>query len=246
MTQDGVSPTQGNESLATPSVKTASAHSVHGSIPRLYSQYRGPVILNMADGGADDEEILDTDDEATKKRKSNFKKVKEAREREKKRADDAEAEAAALRQEKAEREAADKAAADAKLAEQGKLKELADAKQKEAEEKAADAAREKARADAAEAEVKTFRDAQEAELQELLKTIPQDKQPPLDASDSVVKRLQQVKYAKSLLDTGAKPPVGGGAKKGGEVPPDVKELLGKPPGNADDAFTLMELSGKTS
>lgn len=188
-------------------------------------------------------DILETDDEETKKRKSNFKRVKEAREKEKDRADAAEAEAAKLRKEKEERDEADRLAGLKKLEEEGNLKALADAKQKEAEEKGAEAAREKDRADKAEARAKEYEDAQEEELKGLLEQIPEEKRPPLDPADPVSKRLKQVKHAMSLLESGPKPAVGGGVRKGQEQADRLAELKKKNFNQLteDEAAELVEL-----
>ncbi|MDQ3232462.1 MAG: hypothetical protein M3Q07_11620, partial [Pseudobdellovibrionaceae bacterium] len=140
-------------------------------------------------------------------KKSNFKKVQEDREAQKARADAAEAK---LR----EREEADKKAAEAKLTEEKKFEELATSSKAEAEAAKAEATAAKAEAETANAKLKKIEDQQEAELTKILETIPEDKRPPLDETDSVDKRLAQVRYAQSLLDLGPKPAAGAGVRKG--------------------------------
>lgn len=111
---------------------------------------------------------------------------------------------------------------------------------------AAEAKAEKARADAAEQKVKDFEDQQEAELAEFLKGIPDDKKPKLDPSDPVAKRLDLVKYAFSLLSSGPKPAVGGGARNDpqekGDRLAELCKLEKERPLTSDEAFELMELS----
>src|SRR5207248_3245371 len=135
-----------------------------------------------------------------------------------------------------DREEADKKAAEAKLAEEGKLKELADAKTKEAEAKSAEAAAEKKRADDLAVKVKAFEDQQEAELLEVLKDIPEDQKPPLDATDPASKRLQQAKHTRQLLGLKQDDPVGAGARHKNELGKKSRyqELLKKPRRTEDE------------
>lgn len=238
-----VSPKQGHASLATPSVKTAPVPFLHhSSHPILISQFRGPHIYNMAET---DEERLKREEEERKakedeEKKSNFKKVQEAREA-------AEARAAEAEKKLREREEADKKAEEEKLRQNSQFEQLAKDKEAEAQAKTDEAAREKARADAAEAKVKAFEDQQEAELVEILKGIPEDKKPPLDDSDPVSKRLAQARYAQSLLDSGPKPPVGGGHRKGGGNADRLKELREAEKTRLlteDETWEMMSLSGE--
>lgn len=233
---DRVSPAQGQEPLAAG--VPASVHSPTSSI--LYSQFRGPFALNLAE--TEEEKKAREDEE----KKSNFKKVQEKAEREETARKKAEQERDALLKEKAEREAQEKKAAEAKLAEEKKFEELAQQKDAEAKAKGDEAAKEKARADALEQKVKAFEDQQEAELQEILKKIPDDKKPPLDASDPVSKRLQQAKYAFQLLNLKPDDPVGAGTRhKPDQSKKDrYQELLKKPFRTPEESGELAELSGQ--
>src|SRR5574343_550959 len=217
MLTDGVSPTQGQESLA--SHVTAPVPSDHSSRPILFSQFRGPFPMNMAE--TEEEKKKREDDE----KKSNFDKVREKAEREEKARKAAEAERDALLKDKQDREAKDKAAAETKLKEQQEFQKLAEQKEAEAKAKGDEAAKEKARAEAAEAKVKAFEDQQEAELKTIIESLPKDKLPPLDPSDPVSKRLSQAKYAQTLLET-KKGPVGAGVRhdpKGGDRRKELRE-----------------------
>lgn len=231
-----VSPTQGHESLAKPSVKAAQAHSYHS--PILYSQFQGPFPMNMAE--TDEERKKREEDEA---KQSNFKKVQMAREEaealakaEKARADEAERK---LR----DREAADKKAADEKLLQDKKFEELAAQREAEAKAKSDEAAAEKKRADDLQAKVKAFEDQQEAELAEIVKAIPADKMPPLDSTDPVAKRLQQAKYALSLIST-SKPQIGAGVRPDKSSNARKDELLKKGLNrlSSEETLELMEMS----
>lgn len=238
MLTDGVSPTQGHESIA--SHVTASVPSIHSSRPILFSQYRGPHIYNMAET---EEEKKKREDE---EKQSNFKKVKEKAEREEEARKKAEAERDALLKEKATREEADRKAADAKLLQEKKFEELAAQKDTEAKAKEAEAAKEKARADSAEAKVKAFEDQQEAELKAILELLPKDKLPPLDPADPISKRLAHAKYAQGLLSSGKKGQVGAGVKndpKGTDRRTELREKSKKVPLSPEEAMELVELSG---
>lgn len=241
MSSTGVSPAQGQEPLASPSVTKASDHSLHRSRPVLFSQFRGPFVYNMAET---EEERLKREEAERKakedeEKKSNFQKVKEAREA-------AEARATEAERKLKERVDADKKAAEEKLAAEKRFEELAQQREAEAAQARAEAAAEKAKREAAEAKVKEIEDQQEAELAELLKTIPEDKRPPLDASDPVAKRLAQVKYVISLLGS-AKPekPIGGGIRNQPEGGPERKQQLLNKPTSPTEAFELMGMSGNS-
>lgn len=241
MSSTGVSPTQGQESIATPSVTTAPVLSTHRSRPVLFSRYSGPLIYNMAE--TDEERIKREEDERKKKdeedKKSNFKKVQEAREA-------AETRAAEAERKLKEREDADKKAADAKLLEDKKYEELAVQREKEATDAKAEAEAAKAEANAAKAKLKEVEDQQETEFNALLETIPEDKRPPLDATDSVAKRLSQVRYVLTLLGKEPKPPVGHTPPKGdpsGDKASRIKELKAKPYLSSDESFEMLELQG---
>jgi hypothetical protein len=239
MLTDGVSPAQGHEPIA--SHVTAHAPSVHSS-PILFSQFRGPFPMNMSE--TEEERIA----RENKEKQTNFDKVREKAEREEAARKVVEAERDKLLKEKADRDAADKAAADAKLKEQNDFKALADQKEAEAKAKSDEAAAEKARADGLQAKVKAFEDAQEAELAEILKTIPDDKKPrlALDTSKPVAERLELAKYAKSLIKPDG--PLGGGNRK--TPNPDkqsrLKELLAKPRRTEEESAELAALSGETA
>lgn len=229
-----VSPTQGQESLAKPSVKAAPAHSYHS--PILYSQFRGPFVYNETD-----EERKKREEDETKK--SNFDKVREKAEREEAARKVAEAELEKFRQEKADREAKEKKAADEKLLQDKKFEELAAQREAEAKANADAAAAANKRADDLQAKVKAFEDQQEAELAEIVKAIPEDKRPPLDSVDPVSKRLQQAKYALSLISS-AKPPIGGGLRPEKSTNARKEELLKKGINrlSPEENLELMEMS----
>jgi len=241
-----VSLSQGQDSIATPSVKAAHVPSIHSST--LFSQYRGPHIYNETEEARKEREEAERKKKEDDDKRSNFDKVRERAEREEAARKEAEAKLAALEQEKRDREAADRKAAEAKLEEEKQFETLAKQREAEAKQKTEEAATERARADAAEAKVKAFEDAQEAELTGLLETIPEEKRPPLDPTDAVSKRLQQVKYAKSLIDekTPPKPPVGGQPPKGAKADAQTRlsELQAKANPTADEVFEMMELAGE--
>lgn len=238
-----VSPKQGHASLAAPGVTTAPAHSLHHSSyrPTLFSQFRGPFLYNETDDERLKREEAERQAKDDEEKKSNFKKVQEAREA-------AEARAAEAEKKLREREEADRKAAEAKMAEEKRFEELAKQKEAEAADKAAEAAREKARADDLAAKVKAFEDQQEAELADILKGIPDEKKPPLDPSDPASKRLAQARYAQSLLDTGPKPPVGAGARNGtGDGKDRLKSLQDAQktrPLTEEETWELMSLGGE--
>lgn len=234
-----VSPAQGHAPLAPSRVTRSPAPSPTGSMKTLFSQFRGPFVYNETDEERrkrEEEEQKKKDDE---QKQSNFRKVQEAREA-------AEARVKQLEEEKSQREEADRKAADAKLTEEKKFEELAKAKEAEAAAKGAEADAERKRADDLAAKVKAFEDQQEAELTELLKTIPDDKKPPLDQSDPVSKRIQQAKYAASLLGTKKPDPINGPPRKQGDQTKEdrLAELKKKGYGRmtADEAMELAELS----
>lgn len=203
MTSSGVSPAQGYEPIAKPSVTAAPVHSLHRSRPVLFSQYRGPLAFNMAET---DEERKARED---KEKQTNFDKVREKAEREEEARKKAEARAEEAEKKLKEREAKEKQAEEDKLKQNQEFEKLAKDKEAEANAKAEEAQREKSRADALEAKVKAFEDEQQKELDALLKDIPEEKHPPLDPADPVAKRLSQVKHVKSLLDAeNPKPPIG--------------------------------------
>jgi|GEM_PF-5685534 len=197
-----VSLTPGHESIAKPSVTAAIAPSRHSSSPILFSQYRGPHIFNMAE--TDEERKKREEDERKKaeddEKKSNFQKVKEAREEAEKRATAAEAKLKEI-------EDAEKKKQEQELKDKEQFKTLADQKEKEASEEKAKADAATKRAEDAEAKLQKIAEEQEKELTALLETIPKEKQPPLDPTDPVEKRLSHVKYAATLLNI-PKPPVG--------------------------------------
>lgn len=241
MSSTGVSPTQGHESIATPSVNTAPALYTHSSRPVLFSQYKGPRIYNMAETDEERQKREEAERKAKEdeEKRSNFQKVKEAREK-------AEAERDALLKEKAEREAADKKALEDKLAAENKFEELAASREKEANDAKAEAAAARAEADQAKAKLKEIEEKQEEELKTLLASIPEDKRPPLDATDHVSKRLSQVRYVLTLLGKEPKPAVGTTPSRGdpsGDKAARLKELKAKPHLTTDESFEMLELQG---
>ena len=97
-----------------------------------------------------------------------------------------------------------------------------------------------------EAKVKAFEDQQEAELKTILESLPKDKLPPLDSADPISKRLQQAKYAQSLLIAGKKGQIGAGVKhdpKGADRRTELREKSKKEPLSEEEAMELVELSG---
>jgi len=177
-------------------------------------------------------------------KRSNFKKVKDRAEREEEGRKKAEAERDTLLKEKADREAADKVAQEKKLAEEKRYQELAEKKQAEAEAATKALEDEKRKSQELQAQVKAIEDQQEAELTKLLEEIPEDKRPPLDTSDPVKKRLEQVKYAHSLLAS-PKSPVGAGARNTTSAAASRKEELLKKNVNLLTKAETAELMGMT-
>lgn len=234
MTQDGVSPVQGHEPIAG---RASQRHPILSSIaPYLTSQYRGLLAFNMAETPEEKaaREAKEAKEKEDNDKKDNFKKVKE-------KAESLEAERDQLLKEKKEREEADRKAAEKKLADEKQFEELAKTKDAEATKAKEEAAAEKKRADDLQAKVKEHDDEQEAELVEILKTIPEDKKPPLDPADPVAKRLKQAKHVQSLLSEG-KPPIGGGARNDKKGTERLEELKKKDKNRltADEAMELME------
>lgn len=234
-----VSQGQGHGSLAAPSVTTAHAHSVHHSKrPILFSQFRGPPVLNMAE--TEEERLKREEDE---KNQSNFKKVQEAREREAEARKKAEAERDTLLKEKEEREERDRKAEEQKLADEKRFEELAKQKEAEAKAKADEAAAERTKRESAEAELAEFKKAQQDELDALLKQIPEEKRPPLSDSMTVPDRLKIVRHTMSMLGQ-VKPPVGAGFTPPPKEGNRRSELLKKGINNLspDEALELAGLS----
>ncbi|WP_146118966.1 hypothetical protein [Blastopirellula marina] len=135
-------------------------------------------------------------------------------------------------------EADEKARKDKEMEEQGQLKELA-------EQRRIDLEAEKAKSEAAQKELDEIENDRKAELETLLKDIPEDKKPPLDDSMTTKKKLEMVRYSHSLLNTGPKPPVGGQKPKsegGDENAKRLKELRSKPHLTDAEAAEEMELS----
>lgn len=244
MLPDRVSPAQGHEPLARRGVPAAPAPSVTRS-PILFSRYRGPFALNLAET----EEERKAREEAERKKKedddkqSNFRKVQEARE-----AADARAEAAEKKLR--EREEADKKAAEAKLAEEKKFEELAAQREAETKAASAEAAKEKAGREAAEKELAEFKAAQQKDLDDLLAALPEDarKALPIDDSMTVPQRLKIVKHAKTMLDAKEPDPVGGGVRKGtsADQKTRLKELIKKPRLTEEEQAELAAMSAPTT
>lgn len=243
MTRD-VSPTLGQVSSARTSVIARPALFSTLSRSPVTSAYRGPIAMCFAGEGGDEDEIKETDDEETKKRKSNFKRVKEAREREKARADAAEAEAARLRQEAADRAKKDQEAADAKKAAEEGEKALREQREKELEAEKAKSAAAEAEAARLKAENDVFKKAQEDEIADLLKELPTDKHPPLDDTMSLAQKLSLLRYAKAqIVPPKKKDPVGfGNQGTKEEKQARIRELMALPRRTKEQSEELARLS----
>lgn len=170
--------------------------------------------------------------------KSDIERLRESKDKWKSEALAAKEEADRLRKEKQEAE-------EANLREKEDFKTLAEQKDAEAKAKAQEAEEARKRADDVEAKLKKIEEQQEAELKELLTTIPADKQPPLDPADPVEKRLQQVRYAASLLGSKKPDHINGPPRKQGDQTRDERkaELEKKKPSErtAEEDLELAEL-----